>query len=237
MTADAAACAYLAETAKAYADYESEITRATAGAGARWHRKIRRAARRYEQATAINGGNEMTMTARTARSLATTAGCAAILAASLTATAVPASASAHAARCKTGQVAIVLEHPVQSGGNTGLTIVIENKTAPGACTIAGYPRLGLRSIGGEYRRSTTIDGPTYFHGDPGSSVITLAPGGMAVAYAAYGTVSGPGSVRASLLTIRLRGASQHKDGVLPGAPVTITRGVLSVTAWAPRGKG
>ena len=236
MTADAAACAYLAETAKAYADYESEITRATAGAGARWHRKIRRAARRYEQATAINGGNEMTMTARTARSLATTAGCAAILAASLTATAVPASASAHAARCKTGQVAIVLEHPVQSGGNTGLTVVIEDK-GNASCTVTGYPRLGLRARDGAYRRSTTIDGPTYFHGDPGSSVITLAPGGMAVAYAAYGTVSGPGSVRASLLTIRLRGASQHKDGVLPGAPVTITRGVLSVTAWAPRGKG
>ena len=232
MTADAAACAYLAETAKAYAEYETEITRATAGAGARWHEKLGAARRRLEQAT--NGGT--TMTAPTARTLAATAACAALIAASVACAAIPASASAQAPRCRTGQVAVTLEHPVRQGGNEGWTIGLQNKGAA-SCTVRGYPRLGLEGKHGQRLRSTTIDGPTYFHGDPGSSVITLAPGGMAVAYAAYGTVSGPGSVRASLLTIRLRGASQHKDGVLPGAPVTITRGVLSVTAWAPRGKG
>ena len=232
MSADTAACAYLAETAKAYAEYQDEITRATAGAGARWHEKLGAARRRLEQAT--NGGT--TMTAPTARTLAATAACAALIAASVACAAIPASASAQAPRCRTGQLAVTLEHPVQSGGNTGLTVVIEDK-GNASCTVTGYPRLGLRARDGAYRRSTTIDGPTYFHGDPGSSVITLAPGAMAVAYASYGTVSGPGSVRASLLTVRLRGASQHKDGVLPGAPVTITRGVLSVTAWAPRGKG
>ena len=232
MTADAAACAYLAETAKAYAEYETEITRATAGAGARWHEKLGAARRRLEQAT--NGGT--TMTAPTARTLAATAACAALIAASVACAAIPASASAQAPRCRTGQVAVTLDHPVRQGGNEGWTIGLQNKGAA-SCTVRGYPRLGLEGKHGQRLRSTTIDGPTYFHGDPGSSVITLAPGGMAVAYAAYGTVSGPGSVRASLLTIRLRGASQHKDGVLPGAPVTITRGVLSVTAWAPRGKG
>ena len=232
MSADTAACAYLAETAKAYAEYETEITRATAGAGARWHEKLGAARRRLEQAT--NGGT--TMTAPTARTLAATAACAALIAASVACAAIPASASAQAPRCRTGQVAVTLDHPVRQGGNEGWTIGLQNKGAA-SCTVRGYPRLGLEGKHGQRLRSTTIDGPTYFHGDPGSSVITLAPGGMAVAYAAYGTVSGPGSVRASLLTIRLRGASQHKDGVLPGAPVTITRGVLSVTAWAPRGKG
>ena len=232
MTADAAACAYLAETAKAYAEYEPEITRAPAGAGARWLEKLGAARRRLEQAT--NGGT--TMTAPTARTLAATAACAALIAASVACAAIPASASAQAPRCRTGQVAVTLDHPVRQGGNEGWTIGLQNKGAA-SCTVRGYPRLGLEGKHGQRLRSTTIDGPTYFHGDPGSSVITLAPGGMAVAYAAYGTVSGPGSVRASLLTIRLRGASQHKDGVLPGAPVTITRGVLSVTAWAPRGKG
>ena len=232
MTADAAACAYLAETAKAYAEYETEITRATAGAGARWHEKLGAARRRLEQAT--NGGT--TMTAPTARTLAATAACAALIAASVACAAIPASASAQAPRCRTGQVAVTLDHPVRQGGNEGWTIGLQNKGAA-SCTVRGYPRLGLEGKHGQRLRSTTIDGPTYFHGDPGSSVITLAPGAMAVAYASYGTVSGPGSVRASLLTVRLRGASQHKDGVLPGAPVTITRGVLSVTAWAPRGKG
>ena len=232
MSADTAACAYLAETAKAYAEYETEITRATAGAGARWHEKLGAARRRLEQAT--NGGT--TMTAPTARTLAATAACAALIAASVACAAIPASASAQAPRCRTRQVAVTLDHPVRQGGNEGWTIGLQNKGAA-SCTVRGYPRLGLEGKHGQRLRSTTQDGPTYFHGDPGSSVITLAPGGMAVAYAAYGTVSGPGSVRASLLTIRLRGASQHKDGVLPGAPVTITRGVLSVTAWAPRGKG
>ena len=232
MSADTAACAYLAETAKAYAEYQDEITRATAGAGARWHEKLGAARRRLEQAT--NGGT--TMTAPTARTLAATAACAALIAASVACAAIPASASAQAPRCRTGQVAVTLDHPVRQGGNEGWTIGLQNKGAA-SCTVRGYPRLGLEGKHGQRLRSTTQDGPTYFHGDPGSSVITLAPGGMAVAYAAYGTVSGPGSVRASLLTIRLRGASQHKDGVLPGAPVTITRGVLSVTAWAPRGKG
>ena len=236
MTTGTAASAYLAEIDEASAAYQSEIKRATALAEARWYRTHRRAARRFRRATAINGGTEMTARTNTIRALTATTAGAALLAASVASAAVPASAASHVARCRTGQIAVTLEHPVRQGGNEGWTIGLQNKGAA-SCTVRGYPRLGLEGKHGQRLRSTTIDGPTYFHGDPGSSVITLAPGGMAVAYAAYGTVSGPGSVRASLLTIRLRGASQHKDGVLPGAPVTITRGVLSVTAWAPRGKG
>ena len=72
MTAGTAACAYLAETAQAYAEYQDEIGRATAGAGARWNRKIRAARLRHEAAT-TSGGNTLNITARTARSLATTA--------------------------------------------------------------------------------------------------------------------------------------------------------------------
>ena len=162
MTTGTAACAYLAETARAYAEYETEITEATAGAGARWHRKIRRAARRYARATAINGGNEMTMTTRTARSLVTTAGCAALAAAALTSAAIPASASAQAPRCRTGQVAVTLEHPVRQGGNEGWTIGLQDK-GNAACTVSGYPRLGLEGRHGQRLRSTTQDGPTYFH--------------------------------------------------------------------------
>ena len=232
MTADAAACAYLAETAKAYAEYETEITRATAGAGARWHEKLGAARRRLEQAT--NGGT--TMTAPTARTLAATAACAALIAASVACAAIPASASAQAPRCRTGQVAVTLDHPVRQGGNEGWTIEVQDK-GNAACAIRGYPRLGLEGRHGQRLRSTTQDGPTYFHGDPGPSPVILQPGGFAVAWLAYGTVSGSGNVRAHSLTIRTEGAASHKTDVLASRSVTITRGMLDVTAWAPRGKG
>ena len=230
MTSDAAACAYLADTAEAYRRYEEDITRLTAGAAARWNRSLRRAARRYEHAT--NGGT-MTITARTARSTVTAAASAAVLAAALTAAAVPASASAHAPRCRNGQVAIVLEHPVAQGGSSGWTVVLQDK-ARAACTISGYPHLGLAGRHGQRLRSTTQDGPTYFHGDPGARKVTLRPGQFADAWLAYGTVSGPGSVHAHSLTIRMAGAVEHKAAILSGGTVTITRGVLNVTAWAPR---
>ena len=231
MSADTAACAYLAETAKAYAEYQDEITRAAARAGARWHEKLGAARRRLEQAT--NGGT--TMTAPTARTLAATAACAALIAASVACAAIPASASAQAPRCRTGQVAVTLDHPVRQGGNEGWTIGLQNKGAA-SCTVRGYPRLGLEGKHGQRLRSTTQDGPTYFHGDPGPSPVILQPGGFAVAWLAYGTVSGPGSVRAHSLTVRIQGAASHKTDVLASRSVTVTRGVLDVTALAP-GKG
>ena len=177
-----------------------------------------------------NGGNTMNRTA-----LVTTAG-AAVLAASVAAAAVPASASAQAPRCRTGQIAVTLEHPVRQGGNEGWTIEVQDK-GNAACAIRGYPRLVLEGRHGQRLRSTTQDGPTYFHADPGASPVILQPGGFAVAWLAYGTVSGPGSVRAHSLTVRIQGAASHKTDVLASRSVTVTRGVLDVTAWAPRGKG
>ena len=233
MTDSPAACAYLAEITEAYADYESEITRATAGAGARWHRKIRRAARRYERATAINGGTEMTARTNTIRALTATTAGAAFLAASVASAAVPASASAQAARCRTGQIAVTLEHPVRQGGNQGWTIGLQDK-GNAACTVSGYPRLGLEGRHGQRLRSITQDGPTYFHADPAPSSVILQPGGFAVAWLAYGTVSGSGNVRARALTIRTEGAASHKTVILASRSVTITRGVLDVTAWKLR---
>ena len=125
---------------------------------------------------------------------------------------------------------------MQSGGSTGLTITVQDKGGT-SCTLAGYPRLGLEGRHGQRLRSTTQDGPTYFHGDPGAHTVTLQPGGFARAWLAFGTVSGPGSVKAHALTIRMQGAASHKTDVLASRTVTITRGVLDVTAWAPRGKG
>ena len=229
MITDPAACAYLAEITEAYAQYETEITGATAGAGARWHRKIHAARLRLAAATASPTGETMNRTAiRTAA-----ASCAALAAASVTLAAVPASASAHAPRCRTGQVAIVLTHPVAQGGSTGWTIEAQDK-GHAACTIGGYPRLGLQGRHGQRLRSTVIDGSTIFHASPAPSVVTLEPGGFAEAWLAYGTVSGPGSVNAHALTIRMQGAASHKTAVLASGTVPVTRAVVDVTAWKLR---
>ena len=225
--------AYLGEIDAASRVYQDDLGRLTALAAARWHRKIRRAARRYERATAITNGGTMNITARTARSLAMTASCAALAGAALTAAAVPASASAHVGRCRNGQVAIVLTHPVQQGGSQGWTVEAQDKGNT-ACTISGYPRLGLQGRHGQRLRSTVIDGSTIFHASPTPSVVTLEPGGFAEAWLAYGTVSGPGSVNAHALTIRMQGAASHKTAVLASGTVPVTRAVVDVTAWKLR---
>jgi hypothetical protein len=175
----------------------------------------------------------MKLTARTARSAAVGLGSAAAFLAAITSAAIPADASANAARCRTGQLAIVLEHPVAQGGNQGWTIVAQDKGNT-ACTVSGYPKLGLRDSRGNLVRSVTSDGRTFFHGDPGASTVTLLPGGFARAFLSYGTVSGSGNVRAHELTVRVKGAARHKTGVLAAGSVTVTRGVLEVTAWQAR---
>ena len=229
MITDPAACAYLGEIDAASRDYQDELGRLTQLAAVRWHRKIHAARLRLAAATASPTGETMNRTAiRTAA-----ASCAALAAASVTLAAVPASASAHAPRCRTGQVAIVLTHPVAQGGSTGWTIEAQDKGNT-ACTISGYPRLGLEGRHGQRLRSTVEDGTTPFHGDPGASVVVLQPAGFAQAWLAYGTVSGPGSVNAHALTIRIQGAASHKTAILASGTVTVTRAVVDVTAWKLR---
>jgi hypothetical protein len=224
--ASPAAIAYMEDTRAAYARYEEAITVLTAGAAARWERDIHRARSTYE----ANGGT--TLKLATARNTAATA--ASLAAASLAlAAAVPASAASHAPRCKTGQIAIVLVHPVQSGGSAGWTVEAQDKSGV-ACTISDYPRLGLQGRLGLRLRSTVIDGSTIFHDDPGPSSVILQPGGFAEAWLAYGTVSGPGSVRAHALTVRTEGAASHKTAILASGTVPITRAVVDVTAWKLR---
>ena len=165
----------------------------------------------------------------TARILTTLTG-AALIAASVTAAAIPASASATPPRCSAYHLVTALEDPVATGGNTGAVLVAGNNGRT-ACTVSGYPRLGLTRHG-RHVPSATTDGATYFQPDPGPSVIVLPPHATAVAYVGYGTVSGTGNVRASRLTVRIRGARWGHSVRLPGAPTAITNGVLTVTAWA-----
>jgi Protein of unknown function (DUF4232) len=153
----------------------------------------------------------------------------------LLAVATRASAATVPPRCRTHDVTLSLRHPVSSGGNEGLTIAVRN-TGRAACTVRGYPRLGL-TLHGQRVKSRTGDGSTYFHADPGPSVVTIAPGGTARAFLGFGTVSGTGNVRASAVTVAWRGASWRKTAPLPAAPVTVTGGKLTVTAWAATGKG
>jgi len=165
---------------------------------------------------------------RTIRSLlillAGTAAVAAVIAAAR-----PAGAAVAYPYCRTGNVSLTLRHPVSSGGNTGVTVTLRN-TSGTSCSVRGYPALGLE-LHGLPVKSRTGDGSTYFASDPGPSVVTLEPGGRAVAHVSFGTVSGPGSVRASVLDVAWRGAHWHEHAGLPGAPAYITSGVLETTAW------
>ena len=169
----------------------------------------------------------MTITARSLASL-TALGSAALIAAVLT-SALPAQAAPLPPRCLTNNLETSLEHPVSQLGNAG-AVLVEGNRGTAACTIRGYPKLGLTRHG-HHLRSTTTDGPTYFQPDPGASVIVLAPHATATAYVGYGTVSGSGNVTASRLTVRIDGARWHHSVPLPGGPLSITNGHLSVTAW------
>ena len=100
--------------------------------------------------------------------------------ASLAATASPA---APAPRC--------LEHNLATGlfgyesgrydnqGQGGFILTLTN-TGSGACSLKGYPGLGLQNARHHTVRSRTHWGSTYFAADPGRHLIVLSPGETAV---------------------------------------------------------
>jgi len=164
---------------------------------------------------------------RTTRSLLVLlAGTAAVAAVIMTAR--PAGAAVFYPRCKTSAISLSLRHPVSSGGNTGVTITLRNDGAA-SCSLRGYPALGLE-LHGLRVKSSTEDGGTYFSRDPGPSVVVLAPGAAAKAHLSYGS-DGIHGVLASDVTVSWHGAHWHRTARLHGAPVTIWRGALAVTAW------
>ena len=167
-------------------------------------------------------------------------GCAAALAAGATAALASQDGSAATAgaagsavpRCVTEQLLAGL-HGSQAGlGNRGLILTLTN-TGNRSCALYGYPGLGLENASHRVLPSRTHWGGTYFDTDPGRSPIVLSPGETASADVGYfpGT-GGPADSVATYLEVTPPNAYLHLTVRIPGAPVRIDRGRLSVTAMA-----
>jgi hypothetical protein len=177
-----------------------------------------------------------------ARMAVAAVGCAAALAAGATAalasqdgsaaTARAAATDSAVPRCVTEQLSAGL-HGSQAGlGNRGFILTLTN-TGNSSCALYGYPGLGLENASHRVLPSHTRWGSTYFDTDPGRSLIVLSPGETASADVAYfsGT-GGPTDSVATYLEVTPPNAYLHLTVRIPGAPVRIDRGRLSVTAMA-----
>ena len=124
-------------------------------------------------------------------------------------------------------------HGSQVGlGNRGFILTLTN-TGNGACSLDGYPGLGLQDSTHHVLPSQTNWGSTYFDTDPGPAVIVLSPGETASADFAYSSGTGGSSDSvATYLEVTPPNAFTNLTVPIPGAPVRIARGRLFVTAMA-----
>jgi hypothetical protein len=166
-------------------------------------------------------------------------GCAAVLTAGGTAafaaqnrTAATATAGSALRPCGAQQLSAGL-HGFQAGvGNRGFILSLTN-TGSSSCTLYGYPGLGLENASHQVLPSHTHWGATYFYPDSGRNLIVLSPGETASADVAYhhGFGQSTDSV-ATYLEVTPPNAYTHLIVRIPGAPMPIVHGQLSVTAMA-----
>lgn len=138
-----------------------------------------------------------------------------------------------APRCAIQQLAAAL-HGMQAGvGNRGMILTLTNVSGR-ACSVYGYPGLGLRSGAHKVLPSHTFWGSTYFDRDPGRSYLVLSPGESVSADVGYTVGNGTGhGVNATYLEVTPPNAYSHLTIRLrPVAPVSIFRGNLRVTAFS-----
>ncbi len=135
-------------------------------------------------------------------------------------------------RCLTHELAAGL-HGMQAGlGNRGMILTLTNISSR-SCSLDGYPGLGLQNAAHAKLPSHTSWGSTYFDPDPGRHFLVLSPGETVSADAGYAAGDGqPHPVTATYLVVTAPNACHHLTVRLPGAPVRIYRGRLSVTAVA-----
>ena len=135
-------------------------------------------------------------------------------------------------RCNTRNLSAGLHGFQALVGNRGFILTLTN-TGGGACSLDGYPGLGLQDASHHVRPSHTHWGGTYFDQDPGRHLIVLSPGETASADFAYfsGTGGSTDSV-ATYLEVTPPNDFTYLVVRIPGAPVRIDRGNLYVTAMA-----
>jgi hypothetical protein len=141
----------------------------------------------------------------------------------------PAAAQGSAvSRCLIGSLSAGLHGSQALNANRGFMLTLTN-TGSSACSLDGYPGLGIQDASHHVLASSTHWGSTYFDSDPGASLIVLSPGETVSADFAYATGSGS---QAAYLLVTPPNAFQHLTVPIPGAPVQITGGKLFVTAMA-----
>ncbi len=142
------------------------------------------------------------------------------------------SPAASVPRCQTQHLSAGLHGHQALVGNRGFILTLTN-TGSSACSLYGYPGLGLQDAAHHVRPAHTHWGSTYFDQDQGRHLIVLSPGETASADFAYfsGTGGSTDSV-ATYLEVTPPNAVKHLIVRIPGAPVRIDHGNLFVNAMA-----
>jgi|SRR5690349_3697151 len=156
--------------------------------------------------------------------------------ASLAATAAPVTAAGVAVpRCLPASLATGL-YGYESGkydgqGQGGFILTLTN-TGGGACSLKGYPGLGLENARHHTVRSRTHWGPTYFAPDPGRHLIVLSPGETASASIGFVYAGNRKAAHATYLEVTPPNAYQHAVITIPDGIGKISTADLYVTAMA-----
>jgi hypothetical protein len=115
-------------------------------------------------------------------------------------------------------------------GQGGFILTLTN-TGGAACSVNGYPGLGLQNAHHDVVRSSTHWGPTYFAPNPGRHLIVLSPGETASASIAF-VYGGRRKAHASYLEVTPPNAYDHAVISIPDGVGTISNGNVYVTAMA-----
>ncbi len=137
--------------------------------------------------------------------------------------------------CRIDAMTVTLSHLVGQSGNVGVTLTARDDGP--ACTIRGYPSLGLVS-NGQYTAPSVTDGPTWFRPSSRVRTIALRKGQSATAGIGWGDPGTGPSVSAAALVVQLRWSPVPIGSVtlaFPGGAASIWHGKMNVTAWtAPK---
>jgi len=158
--------------------------------------------------------------------------------ASLAATASPAAPAGGTAvpRCLESNLATGL-YGYESGrsddgqGQGGFILTLTN-TGSGACSLKGYPGLGLQNARHHTVRSRTHWGSTYFAADPGRHLIVLSPGETASASIGFVYAGHRKAAHATYLEVTPPNAYNHAVITIPDGIGKISTPDLYVTAMA-----
>lgn len=116
-------------------------------------------------------------------------------------------------------------------GQGGFILTLTNISAA-ACSLYGYPGLGLQDAGHHVLASRTHWGPTFFAPDPGRHLIVLSPGETASASIGFVYADGHHAAHATYLEVTPPGAYTHAVITIPDGIGQVSTADLYVNAMA-----